>query len=774
MEKSRNHKEVFIKFIKSLGRKIAIEINKEINHKNFYFSNLINNKPINDFNQITRTVSKDFVQNNQKINYVAIGDSLAAGFDGFLDDDYYGEIIDNHVVGSSYPAYFADILMQTKQLGSFNNYSVNSSSIQEWIDFFKGCPSEFSLVLANSKERNISVNSIKQELKNANLITISIGAMDFFYLFFENLFNNDFSNLIDQLDSPEIIQIFDEYLKNKYFEIMSKLKAQLAELLQIIKTITPTSNINLIAYPIPFLGLKHVIDQYFFKVNELNCDFSILETFIGLLNNNMKEVAIEQQCNWINLYNNDYWDQNIAKFSSTYVDIHPNIKGYKKMALDLYLKLSNPSFDTKTYSQNYHFNYNYWMSDANQFTYQFNKSKLFESAIPKNDEGYLKNTHELEQKIIDKGNYKNFAKRLIKYEGWIKNSSPTIAMNFFKTEFYNKLDPNLLLLNYINKYSSATKLTEEFVLTLVQNKVIHNILDNIQLTCNDIVKTPELSAEIILDRILSEIKNTNNYLKIIELILELELCHYNLDEFIDILGELIDNAVNYLSPKIISALQNTFTKYHQKLNLDLQATIHNLQRFVNQNQARWTSILKTLILNTLKIAIINYQIDSIKNKKIINSFDLTKSMLFFSNIKQEQDYSTLVVTNLIQIMNLLIQDTKTLDIFVSEIAILISSKLKFNPQKIIALLDNLIGILFKDQQKSKIQQLLTEVLSVLIKELQNTNDFKAWFITIKKSLAKNKFIKNQVLKHFMKLKLSNKVTLIQLLLKQKHMKNSSS
>ncbi|MFL1037740.1 hypothetical protein ACJOMK_04490, partial [Mycoplasmopsis synoviae] len=81
-------------------------------------------------------ISKKLVLANDKINYIALGDSIAAGFDGSLDKDYQGEKEESGAIsGVGYPAFLARLLNgDNNRVTDFKNYAVSGSRILDWIN----------------------------------------------------------------------------------------------------------------------------------------------------------------------------------------------------------------------------------------------------------------------------------------------------------------------------------------------------------------------------------------------------------------------------------------------------------------------------------------------------------------------------------------------------------------------------------------------------------------------------------------------------------------
>ncbi|MBU4690860.1 GDSL-type esterase/lipase family protein [Mycoplasma zalophi] len=327
------------------------------------------------------------VEKNQKsdvstlegdIHYVAIGDSIAAGFNAKFgyDQGGYLNVETNKIEGLSYPSYLANAIKMTNdrntKLASYTNFGLTGTTVDDWLylldplsydknssDFHviqnrlafdlsidKSPKNPIKMYAENRLEylfndfqvTNNEVGKLASEIKNANLLTISLGAND--YLSYVDLF--DLISVLSMNDS----EISDADIQNKYDKFIkesAKFKEDItkkySKLLTKLREINPELNINIISYPMPFVRIANMIDKKYAKVQENFSDF-----VINSLNNVLKDIALENNINYINSFNKELWKAESKELASNIFDIHPDILGYKKMAQDIFLKMSyNPN-----------------------------------------------------------------------------------------------------------------------------------------------------------------------------------------------------------------------------------------------------------------------------------------------------------------------------------------------------------------------------------------------------------------------------------------------
>lgn len=206
---------------------------------------------------------------NDKINYVCIGDSLAAG------KNPYGEI------GYGYSDFLADQLKDEKKLSTYTKkHAINTATSKDMLENIK-----------NSSQ-------LKRDLRESDLVTISIGIYDFS----ENL----------KRDSIDV---------NRLLELKSIVKIVMPNIEEFIKETRKYAkkDIIIVGYynPIPFL---------------FNTSGSDLDQLFGYIDDEYRRISEKYNVKYISMYqlfknNND--------FLPNPADIHPSLEGYKAMSKEI-------------------------------------------------------------------------------------------------------------------------------------------------------------------------------------------------------------------------------------------------------------------------------------------------------------------------------------------------------------------------------------------------------------------------------------------------------
>ncbi|MDQ0514042.1 lysophospholipase L1-like esterase [Mycoplasmoides fastidiosum] len=318
-------------------------------------------------NNSAESKSKDSVDENdqQRIRYVALGDSITAGYNGDLagiDTSGDFDTTAKNITGWSYPSYFASYIEQTQPglIGSYHNLGLSGSTIDDWLyllgDTVSGYHPENRFNLFNSlKEDNKKyenpyqnrfdtyfgqgADAFKQKgfteslkkIRAANLITITLSANDFF-----NKFN--FANLFGKINLTQLnqqINLVVEEIQTNYIKLVKKLQS-----------INPQATIVLVNYPQPLLRLTHLINQELakiFKGQSLKTN-NYLEFFFDSINQIPRGVYTKltnkNKVNFVSVFNPTFWKQHSKELTHNLFDIHPTKYGQKQIGLELFLKLS--------------------------------------------------------------------------------------------------------------------------------------------------------------------------------------------------------------------------------------------------------------------------------------------------------------------------------------------------------------------------------------------------------------------------------------------------
>ena len=299
-------------------------------------------------------IAKNMINIDEKIHYFAMGDSISAGFTGMLDKDYAGffDKENKKFAGASFPTYLAKLLydLDKERFGSYKNISLSGTRLSDIINLFKWKHTPLHDIKLKSEknfgsteeEREKYRQNIIEAIKNANLMTLSYGANDIFEvlgtIFSKDKYSNIFSDIQDSKKrNSALIQIIS-VLK----EAVEEINNRYTTVIQNIKKINPNVNIALNTYPMPLNRLTRVIDSL------ILCLKGLSNSIIDILNNQIiKASAIANNVSFLNTYDKKYWTENQSKLTQVITDIHPTMLGYKKMAMDAFIKLTTgyKSFD---------------------------------------------------------------------------------------------------------------------------------------------------------------------------------------------------------------------------------------------------------------------------------------------------------------------------------------------------------------------------------------------------------------------------------------------
>ena len=207
-----------------------------------------------------------------KLYYVALGDSLSEGLNPYGNVEY------------GYNDYIKDYLITKKHLAYYKNYGKSGYETSNIIED-----------ISNNLE-------LKKDLRESDIVTISIGANDLIHkIDFKNFEINRLSEL------KNIIKIIIPNLDNCLKEIRKYAKEK----------------IIIVGYynPIPFL----------FNTNSKDLDY-----LFAYIDEEYKNLANKYNCTYLSIYEEFKKHNNYLPNPS---DIHPNLEGYKYIANRIIKKL---------------------------------------------------------------------------------------------------------------------------------------------------------------------------------------------------------------------------------------------------------------------------------------------------------------------------------------------------------------------------------------------------------------------------------------------------
>ena len=224
---------------------------------------------------IVFVIFKVFQKENNKVYYIALGDSISEGMTPYRNIDY------------GYPDYIRDYYNQNKKLKFYTKkYSKSGYKIK---DIKYDIESNKTIEVDNKKVH------LKEALRNSDLVTLTIGA-------------NDFIHTINIRDINSSLDI--EKSKKKADEIELKLK----ELLTLIKQ---------------YAKKQIIVTGYFnpFPTDENNKE--IINEMVKYFNHQIEEACEDMDVIYVDIY--DLLDNNIKALPNPN-NIHPNKYGYELIA----------------------------------------------------------------------------------------------------------------------------------------------------------------------------------------------------------------------------------------------------------------------------------------------------------------------------------------------------------------------------------------------------------------------------------------------------------
>ncbi|SJZ42849.1 SGNH/GDSL hydrolase family protein [Mycoplasmopsis verecunda] len=540
-----------------------------------------------------RAKSPNFIAKDQKIKYVALGDSITAGFDGGLLQDYPGSLKDGKIEGASYPAFLSQLLNQDGRVESFQNFAASGSRAIDWIKMFDAQyqnpfsdePSwdkldhTFAGRLGFGKFKSGYAQEIaqqsKQALADANLVTFSLGANDFFFLLIKHVSQNKPMEIINELKKPH-----PDYLKIYKFvhDALDLTIPELANRVQVlaekIAELAPKANINIVMYPMPMSGIKKALDDFIRNLVKADLPIDPVVLLLEQINLPYKQIASaftqkygkDNRISVVNAYNPTYWSAHSADLSDVYFDIHPNTYGYKKLAMDMYLKLTNPSILLKNYDPNFDFTQDFLETDATILKYQIEVDKTPAEVIGANTKQYLDNNDAFLTEINKTRSPYNYGERVLRMSQTFKNISTEVIQAVTNTSIYKELDPEGKLTNVIlDPENDGANGFGSIVQEIINEKILQKIIGDFQAELTEKNKKGELVLTDIPKILIKHVINEENLFKLINALAKSKFINHNKERLSDGITTVINNLFkkfqDTIANGIVSALNTNLEKF---------------------------------------------------------------------------------------------------------------------------------------------------------------------------------------------------------------------
>ncbi|MGL5590812.1 MAG: SGNH/GDSL hydrolase family protein [Metamycoplasmataceae bacterium] len=682
-----------------------------------------------------------------KIRYLAIGDSIAEGFNSAYGVGFPGEKKQDptskkqDIRGMSYPAILAKMLndVSPECVEEFDNFCLTGTRISDWLYFLGVDPENYNFKNSerqildakdyDRKENNpqkrrtynqfgmfgiknkSDFDKLKNKIKEANLISITIGANDWITRF-------PFLEIMSLKNELISMEEFENLMEEINKEIFARMKVFFDE----IRRLNPTANIIVTTYPTTLPILARWNNE---KMNKNSKNKVLVSDFIHVFNTKLIDAAKNAEMYYINLEDKKYWAENIDNLSSIFFDVHPTYFGYKKIAYELFPKISlSNEFYKKSFEEIKaifpNLDKEYFESDHKTFSnmVDFSKinlsdEKLIElSKITDEQAFWNDNSHEKEflhlRRDLTIKKFFGSDSRSSSYEN-IKSLLKSLLQFINK----NKLDPKKKLTKILkNKEYSATILNViyesdyiDVMLNQVQKKIDENASKNI--------KTDLVEFDNILSSVLFDTSNIFFMLKD----LSQKLTKLGSKELLELMEEaLIEILTNvYNSPKFDQPIKAFLKKkavevISQRFNSTQRDKINLIvDNFLNKN-------LEYLFVNLIK----SYfeSLDKINDPKNINNFIRNFIRNFFKKIDMK-----LIIENII--------GNESLEYFLAEISLNILAIKEYTVQDVLLFQKFIKLVIAKINNNELIASTFSAFVTSYVDNLNNQNksgiiDF-SWF-----------------------------------------------
>ncbi|AWX42637.1 Uncharacterised protein [Metamycoplasma cloacale] len=534
------------------------------------------------------------------VKYIAIGDQWSADFytpntstSGYLDQD-------SNVNGLSYSSYIANSIKLIEdsniKLESFYNFSLEYTTIDDWLklvnpeslsdynnlanfEYNKRLEEKYPQTINNQNRLTFLFNNFENlnqtfflsQLKEANLLTISLGFNDFFSKFelldiVYNLIN--VSKLSNEEHSKKLQEIKDLAVKRAKL-VNIKLSLLISEIRKINKDI----NINLIGYTTPFLKLETI------SKNSLKEEF--LTNLYSLLNETIEKTAEETKTNYFAFVEKSYLNRNLMKLNNSFFDAKPNHLAFKKLGQDIFMQMALKETDYNALVGNYG-----------------NKSNNYHQVF-------------------------NFSVRPSTIKSKILGITSDNTLTFKMEYDFENLAQNESLLNELNNSSVRKHLLKTFKLYLneaenISNQQFLEFIEKIFNIFNLSLKDLQLSDK--LENYLTDANNRSFIVKLINKILDNNYLNKKFDGFLKAIDDLfIYKNINEIKMDEISA---TFKQNVVPSNISYEVVkeIFNSELIQNEEDKQRLIVVSTTLFNAFVVHGLLYKAIGLNNSEIFDVF----------------------------------------------------------------------------------------------------------------------------------------------------------
>ncbi len=416
------------------------------------------------------------------IKYLAIGDSITEGFSEGIEKIEKGELKGSQLTGQGYPTFFVEYLRKADPniIKSFYNEAISGSTLKQWNTLLEPSSTDEDIKdidgLFNKDINNLDfsrrnlANDVIQKIREANLITITIGANDYLkYLgkaFFEEFRYREFL----KSENPKAYLI--DFIKSLLIDISDTITNDLEIFAKKLSALNSTAQIYYIKYPTPMLRIKNVLETLFKEKFPEFANIELANEIVNLFNMNLNPKVLNpnkaENIHIIDLYDTSYWWKNKESLTKGIFAIHPDFKGYKRIAQELFLAFAtnkefiknSPDFSKEHLSSILNIEKIIDLGSEKELVKKvFNNDIDYDLKSVDNVEGHLYNE-------LNSGTYGDrFKKRLnllIKF--WIENSkkgysyfmppAPVVLQIFLSSPLFRDIDPDQIILKHFTSHKN--------------------------------------------------------------------------------------------------------------------------------------------------------------------------------------------------------------------------------------------------------------------------------------------------------------------------------
>lgn len=599
----------------------------------------------------------------EKIKYVALGDSFCEGFNSFYGFGYAGYMDENtkKISGSSWASFLARNFQKIDKsiLESYYNFGLSGTRSKDWNYFlsvdekkynYKKSEKKINFVTELNKEK-LNPNSrrlkflfnnfgksnkddfdfLKSRIKEANLITINIGANDILPKF-----------PIDKIIEYILVdKLTNEQLIKEIKTIINSINDDVIAFINKIKELNKDTLIYLVDYvqiQSPFWNLQNEV------IKNLNISNEFIDLLMNELNGVLKLIAKKTKIYFISINNREFWKDNNYLLSRAFYDIHPTIFGYKKIAQDVFAKMcfSDSFFVNKKNIKNRikSFNYQYCLTDSKCFKngIDFSKIKISNKYLITKVFG-LKDELLFKKTSIEQGF--DFLEKDLSVENSFsdENDPNDDIINSIKRSLYFIISLTNDIEMDKNNYKDINNLLEKKELRnfIVNNKILSKLSNNIQKNIDNYFKqnNKNISYEEFKKLMINELLDENNVIWFIKnfstFLSKTKIKDYK-EELIKItsvltLSKKTNNLVVLLLKEIIISLIFKRIDKKEKIN---ESLVNTIVRFILENIdfKKLITILVDFYTNNLDL------FTKIKNKNDLYNivFKINDLISFFNDL----------------------------------------------------------------------------------------------------------------------------------------------